>query len=93
LEASSRESYEALDIERQRLRNGMNLLDRIESLENRKKELEAFKAKGARRGSVAVGVGGEIGFELAQIAQSILRAWRFPGNPTVSFDDKRMTSW
>jgi hypothetical protein len=88
LEVSSRESYEALDIARQRLRNALNLLDRIASLEKRKKELEAFKAKGTRRGSVAVGVGGEIGFELAQIAQSILRAWRFPGNPTVSFDDK-----
>lgn len=88
LEVSSRESYEGLDIARQRLRSALNLLDRIDSLENRKKELEAFKAKGARRGSVAVGVGGEIGFELAQIAQSILRAWQFPGNPTVSFDDK-----
>jgi hypothetical protein len=88
LEVSSRESYEALDLARQRLRNALNLLDRIESLGNRKKELEAFKAKGARRGSVAVGVAGEIGFELAQIAQSTLRAWRFPGNPIVSFDDK-----
>ena len=88
LEVSTRESYEALDIARQGFRNALNLLDRIESLENRKKELETFKAKGTRRASVAVGVGGEIGFELAQIAQSVLRAWRFPGDPTVSFDDK-----
>jgi hypothetical protein len=88
LEVSSRESYEELDRQRQRLRNGLNLMDRIESLEARKRELEAFKAQGIPRGSVAVGISGEIGHELAQIAQSALRAWRFPGDPTVSFDDR-----
>jgi len=88
MEVSSRESYEELDRQRQRLRNGLNLIERIESLETRRRELEAFKAKGLPRGSVAVGVSGEIGHELAQIAQSALRAWHFPGDPTVSFDDK-----
>ena len=88
LEVSSRESYEELDRQRQRLRNGLNLIERIETLEARKRELEAFKAKGIPRGSVAVGISGEIGHELAQIAQTALRAWHFPGDPTVSFDDK-----
>jgi hypothetical protein len=88
LEVSSRESYEELDRQRQRLRNGLNLIERIKSLEARKRQLEAFKAKGIPKRSVAVGISGEIGFELAQIAQSALRAWHFPGDPIVSFDDK-----
>jgi hypothetical protein len=88
LEVSSRDSYEELDRQRQRLRNGLNRIERIESLEARKRELEAFKATGIPRGSVAVGVSGEIGHELAQIAQSALRAWHFPGDAIVSFSDK-----
>jgi hypothetical protein len=88
LEANSRHAYEELDRVRQRLRDGLALKKRIESLNDRKTALETFKPKSTPRDSIAVGVGGVIGHEFASTVQSILRAWRFPGDPVVAFDDK-----
>lgn len=88
LEAGSRKLYEELDRARQRLRDGLMLKQRIESLYVRKKALEAFKPTSIRRDSISVGIGGVIGHEFALTVQSILRAWQFPGDPVVSFDDK-----
>lgn len=88
LEAGSRKIYEELDRTRQRLRDGLTLKQRIESLNARKKMLEAFKPTSTRRDSITVGIGGVIGHEFASTVQSILRAWRFPGDPVVSFDEK-----
>jgi hypothetical protein len=88
LETNSRNAYEELDRARQRLRDGLALMERIESLNGRKIALEAFKPSRTRRDSITVGVGGVIGHEFASTVQSILRAWRFPGDPVVSFDDR-----
>jgi hypothetical protein len=35
-----------------------------------------------------VGIGSVVGHEFASVVQTILRAWRFPGDPVVSFDDR-----
>jgi hypothetical protein len=88
LEANSRNAYEELDRARQRLRDGLAHIKRIEGLDGRKNALEAFKPTPTRRDSITVGVGGVIGHEFASTVQLILRAWRFPGDPVVSFDDK-----
>jgi hypothetical protein len=88
LEATSRQAYEELDRARQRLRDGLALKKRIDNLNARKAALEAFKPTSVARDSIAVGVGGVVGHEFALTVQDILRAWRFPGDPVVSFDDR-----
>ena len=88
LEANNRGSYEELDQARQRVRDGLALLRRIDNLNDRKIVLEAFRPSSRPRDSIAVGVGGVIGHEFASTVQSILHAWRFPGDPVVSFDDR-----
>ena len=88
LESNSRASYEELDRARQRLRDGLALKKRINALNTRKNTLENFKPTPTPRDSIAVGIGGVVGHEFASTVQTILRAWRFPGDPVVSFDDK-----
>ena len=88
LEAATRRSYEELDAARHHVRQGLALRQRIEELQRRKAQLEAFKPKSLPRGSLTAGVGGVTGHEFATTVQSVLHAWRFPGLPTVSFDDK-----
>ncbi|GEC15353.1 hypothetical protein [Nitrobacter winogradskyi] len=88
LEAATRRSYEDLDATRHRIRQGLALRQRMDELLRRKTQLEAFKPKSLPRGSVTAGIGGVTGHEFATTVQSVLHAWRFPGLPTVSFDDK-----
>jgi hypothetical protein len=88
LEATSRKTYEELDSTRQRLRNGLAIKKRIESLKVRKTALEGFKPTSTPRDSIAVGIGDVIGAEFASIVQTILHAWRFPGAPVVSFENR-----
>jgi hypothetical protein len=88
LEAATRRSYEDLDATRHHIRQGLALRQRMEELLRRKTQLEAFKPKSLPRGSVTAGIGGVTGHEFATTVQSVLHAWRFPGLPTVSFDDK-----
>lgn len=88
LEAATRRSYEDLDATRHRIRQGLALWQRMDELLRKKTQLEAFKPKSLPRGSVTAGIGGVTGHEFATTVQSVLHAWRFPGLPTVSFDDK-----
>ncbi len=88
LEASSRQAYEKLDLERTGIRYGLSLCQRLQDLKQRKAELAAFKPKSTPRGAIGVGVSGGMGHELAIAIQSVLHAWQFPGLPTVSFDHK-----
>lgn len=88
LEVATRRSYEDLDAARHHIRQGLALRQRIDELLRRKTQLEAFKPKSLPRGSVTAGIGGVTGHEFATTVQSVLHAWRFPGLPTVSFDDK-----
>jgi hypothetical protein len=88
LEAESRGAYEELDLARQRVRDGLALRRRMESLRNRRIALERFRPSSTPRDSISVGISGPVGHEFAQTVQSVLHAWHFPGSPTVSFDDK-----
>jgi hypothetical protein len=88
LEAATRRSYEEHDAVLHQIRQGLVLRQRIDELERRKAQLEAFKPKSLPRGSVTAGIGGVTGHEFATTVQSVLHAWRFPGLPIVSFDDK-----
>jgi hypothetical protein len=88
LEATSRQIYQELDRAHQRLRDGLALKKRIEGLNVRKAALDAFRPTSRARDSIAVGIGSVVGHEFASVVQTILRAWRFPGDPVVSFDDR-----
>ena len=88
IEASSRATYEELDSARQRLREALAIKKRIENLSTRQNALVEFKATPRRRDFISVGIGGVVGHEFASTVQGILRAWHFPGNPVVSFDDR-----
>ncbi|HEV7372622.1 hypothetical protein [Arenibaculum sp.] len=88
LESSVRAHYERLDRAREHVRRGLSVLRRIEDLQVRKKEIEAFKPTTLPRGSVIAGISGAIGDEFAQDVQSVLHAWKYPGPPRVSFDTK-----
>ena len=87
-EATSRQAYEQLDEARQRLHYGISLANRIAGLKARREALAAFKPPTRKRGAITFGVDGPTGHKLATLVQGILRAWRFPGDPTVSFDGK-----
>jgi hypothetical protein len=88
LEATTRRTYEELDAVRFKTRQGLVLRQRIDDLARRKVQLEAFKPKSLPRGSVVAGIDGITGHEFAKTVEKILHAWKFPGLPTVSFDDK-----
>jgi hypothetical protein len=87
LEATSRSTYEALARTRDHVKIGISLARRIETLKQRKRELDSFKAIKVSKADLSVGLSGVVGHDLAMAVQSVLRAWRFPGDPTVSFDD------
>jgi hypothetical protein len=86
-ETASRSSYEELSRTRDNVRLGLSLAKRVEALKQRKSELDSFKATKVAKSEISVGVGGVVGHELAMAVQSVLRAWHFPGDPSVSFDD------
>jgi hypothetical protein len=88
LEAVSRKTYENFDRTRQKIREGLALKSRIESLEPRKASLRRFRVTKAPRDQIKIGVGHVVGHEFAQEVQAILAEWRFPGPPVVAFDDK-----
>lgn len=84
-EAETRRRFEELSDKRERLRARAQVHDTIADLERRKADLERFKAISGR-GTVIAGVDGSTGHILARHVEAVLEAWRFPGNPTVSFD-------
>ncbi|MDI4238918.1 hypothetical protein OZ411_39685 [Bradyrhizobium sp. Arg237L] len=86
-EAASRSSYEELARTRDNVQMGLSLARRVEALRQRKGELDSFRATKIPKSEINVGVGSAVGHEIAMAVQSVLRAWHFPGDPSVSFDD------
>ena len=87
-EADSQGEYERLHAARMTILDGIALKDRIADFDDRIAELERFKPRKPPRGSVEVGVSGTVGHALAKTVQAVLHAWRFPGAPDVSFDQR-----
>ncbi len=86
-EAEARRGYEKILAARQRVREGIAVKRRLDSLRIRRSELDGFKA--VRAGDPAVpGIDGPMGHDFAMIVQSILREWKFPGEPVISFSEK-----
>ncbi|MBB3946981.1 hypothetical protein GGQ73_002945 [Rhizobium skierniewicense] len=86
-EVQARKSYEEIDQARQRIKDGLALKRRIDSLKVRRQELESFKAV-KTSDPVVPGISGPLGHEFAMTVQSILHEWQFPGEPVVSFSEK-----
>ncbi len=87
-EANTRHNYERLDTMRKSLHEALSVERRIASLNDRLKELSAYRPAPRPRGSVAVGAGTVVGDELAAAVQEIFHAWRYPGSPRISFNEK-----
>ncbi|TBY68947.1 hypothetical protein E0H51_31555 [Rhizobium leguminosarum bv. viciae] len=87
-EVRTREEYESIDQARKKLHDAIMVERRISSLRVRHAELSKFKAKSAPRGSIVAGVGTVVGDELAAAVEKIFHAWRYPGNPRITFHDK-----
>lgn len=88
LEDTARQQYENLMATRDLVREGIALRDRVAELERSRAQVASFKPKSVPRGSVVAGIDGITGHELATTVQGVLHAWKFPGLPVVSFDDK-----
>jgi hypothetical protein len=59
-----------------------------DELLNRKKELEAAaKRKSSAKPKLIVGIDGPTAHAFSKVVQEVLRAWNFPGNPEITFDD------
>lgn len=71
---------------RDSVKRGRSLVDQKTSLLNRKAELEALRPT-RRMDRPRLGVGGTVAHEFAQTVSQVLRAWHFPGDLHVSFDD------
>jgi hypothetical protein len=62
--------------------------DERDDLIARREELNAAaKRKQPTRSSLVVGIDGPTGHAFAKVVQEVLRAWRFPNNPEVTFED------
>ena len=68
------------------VKRGRSLVDQRMSLQHRKAELEALRPAG-KADKPKLGVGGTVAHDFAQTVSQVLRAWHFPGDLHVSFDD------
>lgn len=87
IEIASRRTYEEFDAARHRIREGLSIRGRLEGLRERRRTLDTFRPTRPGRDTVRVGIDGVLGHQFAQRVQAILRAWRFPGDPVVSFNE------
>lgn len=71
---------------RDSVKRGRSLVDQRTSLQNRKIELEALRPAG-KADKPKLGVGGTVAHDFAQTVSQVLKAWHFPGDLHVSFDD------
>jgi hypothetical protein len=71
---------------RDSVKRGRSLVDQRMSLQNRRAELEALRPAG-KADKPKLGVGGTVAHDFAQTVSQVLRAWHFPGDLHVSFDD------
>lgn len=73
---------------RTKLQDMMRRFDERDELLNRKKELEAAaKRKAPAKTKLVVGIDGPTAHAFSKVVQEVLRAWNFPGDPEVTFDD------
>lgn len=71
---------------RDTVKRGRSLVDHRNSLLNRKAELEALRPAG-KADKPKLGVAGTVAHDFAQTVSSVLKAWHFPGDLHVSFDE------
>lgn len=71
---------------RDKVREGLALLEQRQSLQNRRTELAALKPA-AKSDKPNLGLSTNAAFEFAQTVSSVLEEWQFPGKRAVSFDE------
>ncbi|MFY2557363.1 hypothetical protein ACN469_07050 [Corallococcus terminator] len=72
---------------RERLRWGLSLIEQRRVLVRKREEVASEKPT-PRAERLDVGADGTVTHGFAQVVERVLRAWRFPGQPQVSFDEQ-----
>jgi hypothetical protein len=73
---------------RNALQDFIRRFDELDELLKRKQDLEtAAKRKAPAKTKLVVGIDGPTAHAFSKVVQEVLRAWNFPGDPEVSFDD------
>jgi len=85
-EAQTRHGYEALLLRRGEVTHSLDLYSRRDRLVARRSQLDVPRRRGPKGEALAVGIDGTTAHAFARTVEGILRAWRFPGDPTVVFD-------
>jgi len=85
-EAQTRHSYEALLLKREEVNHNLDLYSRRDKLMARRSQLDVPRRRGPKTEALTVGIDGTTAHGFAQAIEGVLRAWRFPGDPTVVFD-------
>jgi hypothetical protein len=88
IEAKAREDFDEIDKTRRRLGEALSIQRRIYQFETRRDQLSAFKAKSVPRDNIVVGVGTVVGDQLAAAVEAIFKAWKYPGDPRIAFNEK-----
>lgn len=88
IEAKAREDFDEIDKARRRLSEALSIQRRIHQFKVRRDQLSAFKAKSVPRDNIVVGVGTVVGDQLAAAVEKIFKAWRYPGEPRIAFNEK-----
>ena len=83
---ASRQQLEKVLSIRDHVRRGLELLERRDSLIQRKNELAALKPA-SKADRPQLGIPGQVIHDFAQTVSGVLNEWHFPGNLHVSFDD------
>ncbi|MBF0108697.1 MAG: hypothetical protein HQL76_05940 [Magnetococcales bacterium] len=73
---------------RDRVRQGMALLDQLQSLREKKKETEEQKTTVPKGDKPRLDLIGTIAYDFCRVVGHVLSEWQFPGDHQVVFDDK-----
>ena len=85
-ESSLREDYEKRQLARDTLRERLRLFDERDRLAAQLSQVTA--ARPANKTKLVAGIDGPTGHDFASKVSEVLRAWKFPGDPVVSFYDQ-----
>lgn len=85
MEAQARTLFTAMADQREKVREMLDVFLRRDRLIVRRSQITSNQDRTSPP-SLVVGIDGQTGHAFAQVVQTVLRAWQFPGNPVVSFD-------
>lgn len=87
-EAGTRKLYEKFQIENDEIDGLLGLYERREQLVDTRQKLDVPSRKRPKNDKLQMGITGQTGYAFATTVQKVLKEWKFPGDPTVTFDQE-----